>query len=454
MRIAPILAPLALASFATTALASEPPATESGTEDGPAAVEVADDTAHASPTAHASESDVPAIGITPSASFVVRYERRLGQMEGEERDATLLRARFGLHTTPIPLGDAGTMRLHFVPQAVGALTGSGASSTTGQPLHLHNGYIELSLADDHVGMDVGRFTMRYGDTLMIGHGGWAIRGRAHDGARIRTRLDNGLAIDGFATMVRETVELPVASALPGGVTGTSSFAPDIWLAGVYVQLADAIDVPVIDAIDLYELSRILPTRTYDGEELTGAMESTTGARVVLAPGPARIRVEGGVQRGRRPVADVEVDARAWQVDGDVSFALLDDALRLTAGGFYASGDDPTTDDVDEGWFEYYPSGHRWLGFMNVVRPRTDVRGAVGRIDAHIGEHVSVFEHVHWFQHAEAVDGDHGYGTEFDTGVEVHAGEHLGVAFEYDLFVPDDGDEAIIRYTEVQLSAHF
>ena len=439
-----VLAALALVALAPSAAYSSDP---SGT------VTVDDP---ASGAAHDGEVAPTEIGLIPSGSFIIRYERRLGQMDHEDRDLTAIRARFGLHTTPLPLGDAGTMQVHFVPQAVGAFTGSGASSTTGQDVHLHNGYIELSLADDHLGVDVGRFTMRYGDALVIGNGGWAIRGRAHDGGRLRGRLDNGIAIDGFATMVRERVELAQATTLEGaGVHASPAVLPDIWLAGVYVQLADALGgLDVVDALDVYELSRIMPTRTVHGERLTGAAESTTGARLVLGPGPVTLRLEGGVQRGRRPVANVEVDARAWQVDGDVAVDVLNDRLRLTAGGFYATGDDPDTQGTDEGWFEFYPSGHRWLGFMNIVRPRTDVRGAVGRIDARLGSHVRVFEHVHWFQHAEAMDGDHGYGTEFDTGVEVHAGQHLELGVEYDVFVPSSRDEATIRYAEVQLGAHF
>ena len=152
-----------------------------------------------------------------------RYEARGGFEEHgltnprthREGDYVVSRARLTLKTGPIDVGEGVEISAVFAPQAAytwGENTGTNPTVTDHPALQLYEGY--ASVGTKRYKLDVGRFSMMYGDALVIGDVGWNEIGRSFNGARLRiTPSESPAYVDGFVTVINEgrlVTEKPVA----------------------------------------------------------------------------------------------------------------------------------------------------------------------------------------------------------------------------------------------------
>lgn len=377
--------------------------------------------------------DAPA--VTWDGSFLTRYEARRNY--GHASDVVVGRARLGLDIAPIDIGPRRTLGVRFVPQAAGAWH-AGGDTLEDAELGLHEGYVRLEL--DRIGLDAGRMELAYGDHLVIGNVGWHPVGRSFDALRLRLGEDAAVRVDVFGSVVRE-----------GVIDGTATDdigAGDVWFTGVYAMFGPAIADDM--ALDLYALTRVQPD---DGTVPTTA-ELTLGARAKGATGRLDYRAEVGAQLGRHPESPRQT-ATAWQGDGEVGVSLGadGDTARIGLTGFAASGDDPETDDVDEGWQQLYPTAHKWLGYMDAVGPRSNIGGGGLLLSARVADPVTAYVDAYSFHRLEdsAAQPAGSIGTEIDIGARYALGTATGARVGYGVLLPSDDFAAdTLHFVELEL----
>ncbi len=380
------------------------------------------------------------VGLVPTASFMSRYELRENYADlgagGRiaEGDVVAYRARFGLTTTPIEIGPEQKVVLYFEPQASGFWADE-PSTLSDAELGAHTAKLRLQGAG--YWFDAGRFEMAYGEHLVIGNVGWHQTGRTFDGLRLHRELGGaGAWVDGFVTQVGEG--WPDASNPPG--------AGDIYFAGIYAGLG-----PLVGSgdLDLYLLGLLWPKNHADPNPSL-AEETTIGARAKQPLGSADVRAEVGVQLGKRP-GDVSVFALQGQLEVGYEVAA---GTRLAVGGFYATGDDPTSD-TDEAWDQLFPTAHKFLGFADLMGGRQNVMGGMLRAKHAAGKKVVAAADAHLFLRPQTPDGVDSYaGAELDIWSLYKLGKGLGLRGGYSLFVPNDtgpfATDVLAHYVEVQL----
>ncbi len=409
----------------------------------------------------------PLLPLTVTGSFFSRYElregyERIGKMEARfrEMDAVAYRARLGLATSPQEVTDCLSALVQFTPQASGFWQAGGLSDAE---LGLHEGYLRLKSC--RVRIDAGRFEMVYGDHLVIGNVGWHQTGRSFDGARLRlgTTQDRPW-VDLFFTLSSEG--LPDLYEPIG--------AGDLYFTGAYAGLG-----PLLDDgfdLDIYALTHVWPATDVpesapgagDGGEGEAAAELTLGTRLKKRVGIIDMRAEGGVQLGARRAAPDQVGEAvsvvAFQVDAEAGLNLLDDRLRIAGAGLYASGDDPDTDDRDEGYNQLYPTAHKFLGFADIIGGRSNVAGPIARVGLKLPHDIALKLDGHFFfrpadRATTAPDGtvstiDSGYSaTEIDTSLVYGIGKGLKLRGMYALFLPSSDQFPStdpVHYLEVEL----
>lgn len=390
--------------------------------------------------------------LSTSGSFFSRYELRRGYAQapviGDEPASDLFRyrARFGLHvdrltTEPVELG------VHFVPQA-GGFWHVGGDELADPVLGLHEAWIDIARPGFRI--DVGRFEMAYGDHLVIGNVGWHHLGRAFDG--LRGHFEAGDAwFDVFFTVLNEGfVQGPFAE--PYG-------ASDTYFAGAYAGLGELIWEKL--DLDLYLLSRIWPgvENLPDDPDLEvieqdPAADVTAGVRLKGRAGVIDFRAEQGLQGGTRPGGTVEAARDVFAYQGDVELGLdLRETLPLRVSGeaFYASGDDPNTFEI-EAYDQLYPTGHKWMGLMDVVGARSNVYGGVLHGQVFLTPVIlSVDAHAFW-RPEPVVGTDEFLGTELNAGAAWTIAGPLVVRGLYGVFVPDAADA--LHFVEVEARVTF
>jgi len=398
--------------------------------------------------------------ITVTGSFFGRYELRAGYDDlGVSRpprflesDAIAYRARLGLATVPIEIGEATALVLQLTPQASG-FYGTLPNTITDAQLNLHEGYARVQSSSFR--FDLGRFELNYGDSLVIGSLDWNETGRSFDG--MRARIASGPQshfIDLFLTLIDEgRPELfePVG-------------AGDQYFIGVYAGLGPAI-AQGLD-FDLYGLLQLWPatdgirvaptdpmnTMTYERE---AAGEVTFGVRAKQRVGMLDYRAEAGLQLGSRvgaapmpmAMAPAELESPsvlAYQGDAELGVFVLEDKLRIGLEGLIASGDDPTTGDEAEGWNELYPTAHKFLGLADVFvqggQKRTNVVSGVLHLTLKPVADLAIQIDGHVFSRPEAPNAmlDSGFaGAEIDAGLAYMLGKGLVLRGLYGVFLPDD-----------------
>jgi hypothetical protein len=305
---------------------------------------------------------------------------------------------------------------------------------------VYEGYASVGTAGYR--LDAGRFAMNYGDALVIGDLGWNEAARAFNGVRLRvTPGEKPFFIDGFVTVINEgrSVSLdPVAldSYFFGLYAGlgpllAEEFDLDLYALGFSTAGHDA--VPLTDPNDA--------TVTIPGDQ-DPATELTFGTRVKGKVAPLDYRAEAGLQIGKRTVAPTFAspapDARsrfAYQADGEVGLSF--GGFRVGLEGLIASGDDITTPTKDEGYNDLFPTGHKWLGLMDVLPQRTNVVSGVLHLKYQPTKEWLVMLDGHYFGRPKpGADGrDGGIGGEIDTGVGYTIGGGASVRGLYGVFVP-------------------
>jgi len=437
------------------------------------------------------ESPEPA-GPTPTqdapfprvgGSLWSRYEARSNYAEHglthprlhREGDYVVSRARLSVTTQPVTAKDGTRVSARFVPQAAytwGENSGPAPTVSDHPTLDLYEGFARLESAWTRV--DAGRFSMNYGDALVIGDLDWNESARAFNGVRVRAALDGqSTFVDLFATVISE-----------GRAVTEQALAGDAYFWGAYAGLGPLLDPQL--QLDAYFLGRstlrnrsITVTDPADPDVVAvgtrrTAHELTLGARAKGAVGMADYRIESGIQFGQFPVEpnydDLTPEAqaqRAYQADAEFGLTPIED-LRVSLEGLVASGDDLETSNRHEGYDELFPTGHKFLGLMDVVGPRTNVVSAVMHVSYSpmVGLKLSVDTHYFSRPRADASGAKGHMGTEMDTNLSYAFGNGASARGMYGVFIPEKSffltktnvspgyAGRTIRYFELQLGYAF
>ncbi len=295
----------------------------------------------------------------------------------------------------------------------------GGDQLTAPPLTLYEARIRYD-EPEHFFVDVGRFELAYGDQRVLGSVGWSQVGRAWDGLRLGFRPGEEVKFDTF-----------VARYTDGSV---DFLGGDSILAGLYATWQQPVD-EVMDSADLYIL--------YDASQLRldpMIERATIGSRFVFGPGDFDLSAEGAFQFGtdcRLLEEDIceEASVAAYFADIEAGYSIAE--LRPFLGGSIASGDDPDTERI-EAYDQLYPTGHAFLGYMDLIGPRTnliEVRAGVQGTYEWLNYEV-VAHHFRRLQpQAESV------GIELNTKIFATLTQGLNLGVGHGLFIPDDGISA-------------
>ncbi len=350
------------------------------------------------------------------------------------------RARVGLAIEDLHISDALVAGIRFQPQATGYWSLGGSGGVTHPSLGLYEGNLTLQIGSA-VTVQAGRLVLNYGDEMVIGQLGWHPAARSFDGARLRIQPeDDGIWVDAFWTLVQEG--------------GPGSFGVnDVYFYGLYAALGPLVGADT--ALDAYVFG-------LQSNESTDPVTAVTtdwsllvhiGARVRHRVSLVDFRVEGGLQVGRvgRPTPADASQLLAGHVDGEVGVNLLSDRLRIGAHGFYASGDDPATPEM-EGYAQLFPTAHAFLGLSDVMGARTNVAGGALHVLGKPIDQLRIALDLHTFTRPEAA-ADHYAGLESDVHLIWLPGAGFKVRAMYGLFVPNEGfwgSSEAVHYLEVEV----
>ena len=243
----------------------------------------------------------------------------------------------------------------------------GGNELTAPPLTVYEAWINYQ-PHDLLFVDVGRFELAYGDQRVLGAVGWSQVGRTWDGVRARIRPHETVAIDAFAARY---------------VDGEAGFAiGDSYLTGFYASVFEPLE-DVVEVVDIYVLHDITDLGRSEAVYLM-----MVGSRVEVDVGQVDTTAEGGYQfdvyceHNGHDCRGVEgTSVRAFFFDTEAGYTVA--THRPFVGVSMASGDDPESDRFG-GYDQLYPTGHAWLGFMDLIGPRTNLfelrAGLGGQID--------------------------------------------------------------------------
>jgi hypothetical protein len=197
--------------------------------------------------------------------------------------------------------------------------------------------------------------------------------------------------------------------------------------------------------------------------------TTIGARAKHKVGMLDYRAEGGIQLGENPglapavPGETATSQRMLAYHGDAEIGLSPvKEVRVSLGGLYASGDDPTTTNKQEGWNELFPTGHKFLGLMDVIGARTNIISGNLKVKANVAASTIVKLDGHLFARAE--DGGLGRvgeeqlaGTEVDLQLVQKIGKWAYTRGLYGMFIPLEqhyASDAAVLYGELQAGLKF
>lgn len=394
--------------------------------------------------------------VRPLASMFTRFEHRQGYAAigagnpgcfpgPNDGDCLRYRARAGFEIGNLRIADELVAAVRFRPQVAGFWS-FGTPTTSGGVSHpavgLYEGSLGLQIADV-ARLELGRLVLNYGDERVIGALAWHPAARAFDGTRLRVQPDeHGYWIDFFWTMLQE------------GGPGDFGVA-DTYFYGVYAALGPTIGRGV--ALDAYALGlqandRIDPTT---GSQLDWSLRIHLGGRFRYRIDVVDLRAEAGLQVGRQGAA-AGLDAApvvAGHVDAEVGVNLLGDRLRFGAQGFFASGDDPTTN-AQEAYQQLFPTAHAFLGLTDVMGARSNAAGGSLNVAGKPIPQLRLSLDWHLFVRPEAGGVDNYAGTEGDLHVIWTPGAGFRVRAMYGLFVPNEGpfgpSPDPVHYIEVEV----
>ena len=396
--------------------------------------------------------------IVPLASMFTRFEHREGYTQlgvagtgciPGDSDCVRYRARVGVSIPNLRISDEVVAGIRFLPQVAGfwAVETPAGMSTSGNVFHpslgLYEGYLSLTI-EEELRVDVGRFAMVYGEHLVIGTLGWHPAARSFDGARLRFQPEaNGYYVDAFFTMLSE-----------GGPAGFGD--ADSYFYGIYAGLGPVLGQGV--QLDAYALA-LQNNDSIDpmtGGRARWSVRVTVGGRFRHRVDIVDLRLETGIQVGRVGRA-APFDPRALlaaQVDGEVGINLLDDVLRLSVQGLYASGDDASTLDLDEAYNHLFPTAHAFLGLTDVAGGRSNIASGVLHAMVRALPQLRLMLDVHLLSRVETGGSDSLMGGEGDLHVVWTPGAGFVIRAMYGLFIPNPGFWGAgvdpVHYVEVEL----
>jgi hypothetical protein len=405
--------------------------------------------------------------VTPlavSGSFFTRYELRSGYAaQGlfhprlhREGDNFVYRARLGVTTHPVDLGDGQTISATFIPQAHGVHATQGEPTTINDQYDLRVYEAFIRWQGQRVTLDTGRFEMNYGDGLVIGNSDWHEAGRAFQGARLHYVSPKKYWVDLFATLLREG-RPATAAIFDGDVLFYGAYAG---LGGLFSEKLDWDFYALLQSanqqqVDTSGLANPAPTF----ETLEGATELTLGTRVKHAIGRFDYRIEGGIQLGdAQTVVGAPAVARfAYQADAEFGLAPAQ-GFRLALGGLVASGDGDDSDDTSNAWNELYPTGHKFLGLSDVFVGRSNVLSGNASASYKASERLILKLDAHLLSRMEAEAAGEAFpGTEIDAQIISPLGRGAVLRGLYGAFLPNADQwptEDSIHYVELQFGYDF
>lgn len=417
------------------------------TPKAPAAVEPAEPMSAA--------SSIPGWPFKVGASFFTRFEMRqgydkLGRSGGRftEGEFTVYRARLRLDTAPIDIGGGQRVVLRFAPQVDG-FWGNQASTVSSPNLGVNEAFARLS--NRLFTLDVGHFMMNYGDALVIGDLGWHQTARSFDGGRIRFAPDGSKYwVDLFVTQLADGLGGPDSSAFSG----------DTLFTGVYANFGKLLtDKTVLEPYLLVQIWTSQDNVAVDPMDPTAgtatrkaALQGTLGVRAVQTYGMVDVRLEAGLQFGKRRTGLDSVSVLAYQLDAEVGVKPLD-KLRLSVEGLIASGNDASTA-RDEAWDQLFPTAHKFLGLMDIMGGRSNVASGVLHL-AYSGIESFVFKaDAHVFLRPQTADGQKGYaGSEVDLNAIYIVGAGMKLRVMYAAFIPGE-DHFFVAAAPAKDVAHY
>lgn len=409
--------------------------------------------------------------LRPVASLFTRFEHREGYTQlgvtapgcsPGDGDCIRYRARVGVVVAPLRIADEVTASIRFLPQIAGywamptiALSPGGPTtpSTSGgvfdPSLGIHEASLILTVGQP-LRFEIGRFEIVYGEHLTIGNLDWHPNARAFDGARARIQpVADGAWVDAFWTILSEG-NLPTFGQ------------NDRYFYGVYAGLGPAIAEGL--GLDAYALV-LQSNDTIDattGQERDLALRATIGGRLRHRIDLVDFRAETALQVGRQGATrsggvttQAEQTILAGHFDGEVGLNFLEDRFRVALEGAFASGDDPTTTDMNEAYDQLFPTAHAWLGLSDVMGARSNVVSGVLHLTGKPIPQLQINLDTHVFARPERGAAPDNYaGTEGDLNVIWRPGLGFRARAMYALFVPNAGFFAMgtdpVHYLEVEL----
>lgn len=359
----------------------------------------------------------------------------------------------------------GDLSGRLVLQHFGVWGTFGGDQLTDPVVGVHEAWLKVERGPWAV--QAGRQELLYGDQRVLGPVGWNQVGRAWDAAKASVEPREGLRLDVFAGEYAEGF-----TERPPTFVDERLFDEDAWLVGAYGSMKAGLG-PALEQLDMYLLEDLrLEAKDAQGERRLRRSLMTAGGLLKGRWSVVDATVEGAFQAGSacKTAPDTGLcvegdnDLQAWFVDAEVG-VNVEKRARVGVGFGQATGDDPGTEDKIEAYDQLYPTAHLFLGLMDLIGPRSNVREVrlVGwwkpvegvKLDARVHDFVRLRSKL-------SVDGNvaesEHVGNELDLIVDWAPLKGLGLQAGYGLFLPDDavskGDakpEGLAHWTYLQAS---
>jgi hypothetical protein len=380
-------------------------------------------------------------GLPDSADFVSQQSRLSATVKRGELSGKLVLQHFGVWGT------------------------FGGDQLTDPVVGVHEAWLKVER--ERWAVQAGRQELLYGDQRVLGPVGWNQVGRAWDAAKVSIEPREELRLDVFAGEYAEGF-----TERPPTFVDERLFDEDAWLVGAYGSMRAGLE-PALERLDLYLLEDLrLDAKDAQGERRLRRSLMTAGGLLKGRWAVVDVTVEGAFQAGSAcktaPDAGLCVegdnDLQAWFVDAEVG-VNVEKRARVGVGFGQATGDDPRTEDKIESYDQLYPTAHLFLGLMDLIGPRSNVREVrlVGwwkpveevKLDARVHDFVRLRSKpgADW----KSAESEH-VGNELDLIVDWAPLKGLGLQAGYGLFLPDDavskGDakpEGLAHWTYLQAS---
>ena len=326
--------------------------------------------------------------------------------------------------------DADRVSAHLTLQHTSQWGDFGGDELTHPPLHIYEARLRYH-PSQRLFVDIGRFELAYGDLRVLGNVGWSQIGRSWDGLRLGIRSREALDLDLFATSYADGDE---------GFLDDDSF-----LFGAYATLNEPFGA-LLDTLDLYLLYDLEAFDNAEGRDLY-----MVGTRLDAGAGDFDFNAEGGIQL----ISSIRPD-NEWAYFYDLEISHPIDTSRIFVGHSMASGDDPDSDLT--AYDQLYPTAHAWMGYMDLVGPRSNLMELRGGLQTHLGP-ASLEAKAHLFQRLQP-DSEI-VGTELNAKLFAPLTEHLTLGIGGGLFFGGDGlsptdtaPEGVAAWGFSQLAAEF